>query len=35
MTDNKSHNFNRWYIFVIVANVVYMILFYLLMRIYS
>ena len=35
MTDNKEHNFNKWYVLVIVANLAYMVLFYLLMQAYS
>jgi len=35
MTQKTSQNFKKWYVLIAVANVVYMAIFYLLMRLFS
>jgi len=35
MTENKSQNFKKWYILIAIANLVYIVLFYMLMRLFT
>jgi len=35
MTQNDSQNFKRWYVIIAVANIIYVAVFYLLMRLFS
>jgi hypothetical protein len=35
MTQNNSQNFKRWYVLIAAANIIYVIIFYLLMRLFS
>ncbi len=35
MTQKESQNFKRWYVLIAVANIVYIAIFYVLMRLFS
>jgi hypothetical protein len=35
MSQDASQNFNKWYVIIAIANVLYIIVFYVLMRLFS